>query len=81
MPAAAAVDEAHRLLAEGFHAAKIRVGRPDARDDLAVVRAVRKAVGDDVTLMCDYNQALTVSEAIRRGEMLDDEGLSWIEEP
>jgi mandelate racemase len=80
MPAAA-VDEAHRLLAEGFHAAKIRVGRPDAREDLAVVRAVRKAVGDDVTLMCDYNQALTVSEAIRRGEMLDDEGLSWIEEP
>ncbi len=81
MPAGAAVEEAHKLLAEGFHAAKIRVGRPEARDDLAVVRAVRKAVGDDVTLMCDYNQALTVTEAIRRGEMLDDEGLTWIEEP
>ncbi|MBR0790401.1 mandelate racemase [Bradyrhizobium manausense] len=81
MPAGAAVEEAHKLLAEGFHAAKIRLGRPDARDDLAVVRAVRKAVGDEVTLMCDYNQALTVTEAIRRGEMLDDEGLSWIEEP
>lgn len=81
MPASAAVDEAHRLLAEGFHAAKIRVGRPDARDDLNVVRAVRKAVGDDVTLMCDYNQALSVTEAIRRGQMLDDEGLLWIEEP
>ena len=81
MPVAAAVDEAHKLLAEGFRAAKIRVGRPDAREDLAVVRAVRKAVGDDVTLMCDYNQALTVTDAIRRGEMLDDEGLTWIEEP
>ena len=81
MPASAAVDEAHRLLAEGFHAAKIRVGRPDARDDLNVVRAVRKAVGDDVTLMCDYNQALSVTEAIRRGQMLDEEGLLWIEEP
>jgi mandelate racemase len=81
MPAGAAVDEAHELLAEGFHAAKIRVGRPDAREDLNVVRAVRKAVGDRVTLMCDYNQALTVAEAIRRAEMLDDEGLLWIEEP
>ena len=81
MPAGAAVEEAHKLLAEGFQAAKIRVGRPDAREDLAVVRAVRKAVGDQVTLMCDYNQALTVTEAIRRGEMLDDEGLTWIEEP
>jgi mandelate racemase len=81
MPAAAAVDEAHKLLSEGFHAAKIRVGRPDAREDLAVVRAVRKAVGDKVTLMCDYNQALTVTDAIHRGRMLDGEGLSWIEEP
>jgi mandelate racemase len=81
MPAAAAVDEAHKLLAEGFSAAKIRLGRPDAREDLDVVRAVRKAVGDGVTLMCDFNQALSVAEAIRRGEMLDDEGLLWIEEP
>ena len=81
MSVGAAEDDAHRLLAEGFQAAKIRVGRPDAREDLAVVRAIRKAVGDNVTLMCDYNQALTVTDAIRRGEMLDDEGLSWIEEP
>jgi len=81
MPAGAAVEEAQKLLAEGFHAVKIRVGRPDARDDLNVVRAVREAVGDGVTLMCDYNQALTVAEAVRRGRMLDDEGLLWIEEP
>ena len=31
--------------------------------------------------MADYNQALTVTEAIRRGQALDDEGLYWIEEP
>jgi mandelate racemase len=81
MPAGPAVEEAHKLLAEGFHAVKIRVGRPDAKADLDVVRAVRKAVGDGVTLMCDYNQALTVTDAVRRGHMLDDEGLLWIEEP
>ena len=81
MPAEAAADEAQKLLAEGFSAVKIRVGRPDAQEDLAVVRAVRKAVGDPVTLMCDYNQALTVAEAIRRGTMLDGEGLLWNEEP
>jgi mandelate racemase len=81
MPAAAAADEAQKLLAEGFEAVKIRVGRPDAREDLDAVRAVRKAVGDRVTLMCDYNQALTVAEAVRRGTMLDGEGLLWIEEP
>ena len=31
--------------------------------------------------MSDYNQRLSVNEAILRGRMLDDEGLYWIEEP
>ena len=81
MPPSEVAKEAELLIGEGFSAAKIRVGRPDAKDDIAAVRAVRKAVGDDITLMCDFNQALSVNEAIRRGRMLDDEGLYWIEEP
>ena len=81
MPVTKVADEAHKLLDEGFHAVKIRVGRADATDDLKAVRAVRKAVGDSVTLMCDYNQSLTVNDALRRCHMLDDEGLLWIEEP
>jgi mandelate racemase len=31
--------------------------------------------------MSDFNQRLSVNEAILRGRMLDDEGLYWIEEP
>lgn len=81
MPPDQVGDEAVKLLGEGFRAAKIRLGRPDAADDLKAVRALRKAVGDTVALMCDFNQALTVNEAIRRCRMLDDEGLVWIEEP
>jgi mandelate racemase len=52
-----------------------------AEQDLAVVRAVRRRLPDNVALMVDYNQALTVTEAIRRGQALDGEGLFWIEEP
>ncbi len=81
MPVAKLADEALALIDEGFDALKIRLGRPDARDDLKAVRAVRKAVGEQVALMSDFNQALSVHEAIRRGLMLDDEGLVWIEEP
>jgi len=81
MPAEAAAEEALKLIGEGFQATKIRIGRADANDDLKTVRAVRKAVGDGVTLMSDYNQSLTVTEAIRRCHMLDGEGLHWIEEP
>lgn len=74
--------EAKQLLGEGFDAVKLRLGRPEAADDLAAVRAVKKAIGPKVTLMVDFNQALSVNEAIRRGRMLDAEGgLLWIEEP
>lgn len=82
MPVARVAKEAEQLLAEGFNAVKMRLGRESARQDLAAVRAVKKAIGPDVTLMADFNQGLTVSEAISRGKMLDDEGgLTWIEEP
>lgn len=75
-------DEAEQLLAEGnFNALKIRIGRPDFKQDLAAVRNVKKRIGDDVLLMSDFNQSLTVNEAILRGRALDDEGLYWIEEP
>ncbi|UCE30367.1 MAG: mandelate racemase [Burkholderiales bacterium] len=82
MPLRALAREAEQLVGEGFSAVKLRLGRPDPADDLKAVRAVRKAIGPGVTLMVDYNQGLTVNDAILRGRMLDDEGgLYWIEEP
>ncbi|HYJ19039.1 MAG TPA: enolase C-terminal domain-like protein [Burkholderiales bacterium] len=75
-------DEAAQLLSEGnFSALKLRIGRPDFKLDLAAVRNVKKRIGDDVMLMTDFNQSQTVNEAIRRSQILDDEGLYWIEEP
>ncbi len=76
------VKEAAELVAEGFRAVKLRLGRPQARDDLQALRAVKKQLGPDVLLMVDFNQGLSVAEAIRRGHMIDDEGgVYWIEEP
>lgn len=74
-------DEAEALLEGGFRAVKLRLGRAAARDDLAAVRAVRSRLPDEIAVMADYNQALTVTEAIARGQALDGEGLTWIEEP
>ncbi len=82
MPIKALVTEAEELVAEGFRAVKVRMGRAEARDDLEALRAVKKAIGSDVGLMVDFNQALTVAEALRRGRMIDNEGgVYWIEEP
>src|SRR6201999_827157 len=77
-----AAEEALELLAEGgFTALKVRVGRDRAADDIAAVRQVRAAVGDEVTLVADYNQGLDLGEALLRCRALDGEGLAWIEEP
>lgn len=78
---AAAADEAEALVAEGFQAVKMRLGRPTGAADLAAVRAVRARLGDEIALMADFNQALSLAEARRRGRALDGEGLCWIEEP
>ena len=74
--------EARALLDGGFRAIKLRMGRASAREDLQALKAVKKEIGPDVTLMVDFNQGLSVAEAIRRGHMIDEEGgVLWIEEP
>ncbi len=65
----------------GFKGVKAKIGYPDASEDVEVVRAMRRAVGDGVALMVDYNQSLSPVDAIARGQRLDDEHLAWIEEP
>jgi mandelate racemase len=75
-------EEAEALLAGGgFRAVKLRLGYPTLAEDIAAVRAARKAIGDDVALMVDYNQALTRNDAMVRGRALDDENIFWLEEP
>jgi len=73
--------EAGKLLQRGFRAVKLRLGYPTLAEDVAAVHAVRKRIGDNVRLMVDYNQALTVDEALARGRALDGEGIYWLEEP
>jgi mandelate racemase len=65
----------------GFTGLKLRLGRDRVRDDLATLEAVRKAVGEDMQLMVDFNQGLHLGEALQRCHAIDDFGLAWIEEP
>jgi mandelate racemase len=74
-------DEAELLLSGGFKAVKLRLGYPTLREDITTLHAVRKRLGDGVAVMVDYNQALTVADALARGRALDEEGVYWLEEP
>lgn len=78
----ALADEAETFLGMGgFRAVKLRLGYPTLGEDIAAVHAVRKRIGADVTLMVDYNQALSLEEAFERGRALDGEDVCWLEEP
>jgi len=76
-----AAEEALELVAPGFGAVKVRLSYPTVNTDVEVVRAVKASIGEDVALMSDYNQSLSVAEAGRRAAALEGEGLYWIEEP
>ena len=72
--------EAAGYVAQGFRAVKMKVGLGVAADT-ANIRAVRAAIGSDVTLMADANHAYDPKEAIRLGRVLEEYGAYWFEEP
>lgn len=83
--------DAQQLVEEGFRAVKIRIKPHRLDDGVAVVAAVRTAVGDRLKLIVDFNQwwrtpgdidrGLGPADARRAIERLRDHGVLWIEEP
>jgi len=51
------------------------------RKDIAVCEAVRKAVGDDYTLMLDSMYSYNYMEALRVGRAIEEFGYYWFEDP
>src|SRR5262249_32414262 len=80
-PAALAAEALELRDEGGFTGLKLRMGRPKLSDDLRALDTVRKALGDDVQLMVDFNQGLDLADALQRCHAIDDRGLAWIEEP
>lgn len=69
--------------AEGFSALKAKVGTGTARQDVARVKAIREAVGPDVTIRLDANQGWTPREAVRAIHGLEEADLDieLVEQP
>ena len=66
--------------AQGYRAWKLKVGFGAAKD-IANLAALRDALGDGATIMCDANQAWTPDEAPARIAELAPYRPHWIEEP
>ncbi|HEX9269504.1 MAG TPA: mandelate racemase/muconate lactonizing enzyme family protein [Candidatus Limnocylindria bacterium] len=80
MDVATVIERSERSLAGGMGGIKLKVGG-EARDDIARVEALRRALGDGVAIMVDANQAWDRATAKRVGRRLGEYGLTWIEEP
>lgn len=75
------VDTAVCAMEAGYRGFKMKVGGHDWRQDVMRVAAVRSAVGDQLPLMVDANQAWSRKDALRVGNALEEFDLAWIEEP
>ena len=73
--------EAELLAEEGVRAIKVKVG-VDPERDIRVVRAVRRAAGEQVEICIDANEGWkTPGEAIRVVRALADVRLKYVEQP
>ena len=88
----ASAENALRMREEGFTGIKLRVRFPTVEEDVAVVRAVREAVGVSMAVMVDANQGWRVhgfgpypewdlERAAETAARLEDLDLTWLEEP
>jgi L-alanine-DL-glutamate epimerase-like enolase superfamily enzyme len=85
-PLPALIDELKDYIAQGYTGVKLRIGKEDPVEDIAIVREVRKAIGDDIALMVDAGQCYTdfpwdYHTALRVCKKLEDCDLFWLEEP
>jgi L-alanine-DL-glutamate epimerase-like enolase superfamily enzyme len=73
-------EEAARFKGEGWTAYKIHPPT-DPDTDIAVCRAVRRAVGDGFTVMLDGSWAYDYPAALRVGEAIEALSYHWYEDP
>ena len=59
-------NSAERWARLGFRGVKAKIGYPTVTEDIAVIRAIRKAAGEEMAIMVDYNQCLSPAEAVEQ---------------
>jgi D-galactarolactone cycloisomerase len=65
---------------EGHRAFKLKIGF-GKEIDVRNLANMREAIGNDAKLMCDANQALSLTAAIALSREIAPSNLSWLEEP
>jgi len=74
------INEVSTSLEKGYRAIKLRVG-DSVQKDMERMRAVRKAVGDELAILTDANIGYEVEDVRRVMPAMDELGVGWLEEP
>jgi D-galactarolactone cycloisomerase len=74
-------DEARGYVAQGFSAMKMKIGFFPPEEDIALVGAIREAIGPDIRLAVDANHAYNAYTAIQVGRAIEPNRIAWFEEP
>lgn len=77
----AVIDEMRGYVEQGYKAVKMKCGCGDLDVDVARIRGVREAIGDDVKLMIDANSAFSLAEAEEAIRAFEPYDIFWFEEP
>jgi muconate cycloisomerase len=76
-----AVKEVTQVVSDGIRTIKIKIG-VDPDRDVAIVKAIRNAVGPDISLCVDANEGYTTpGQAIQTVRRMQDVGLIYVEQP
>jgi L-alanine-DL-glutamate epimerase-like enolase superfamily enzyme len=76
-----AITLAESFVEDGFTAVKVKVGDPDFRKDIDLVREIRSALGDDIEIMLDANGAYDTLTALKFAQGVAPFDIFWFEEP
>jgi len=76
------IAEGRRLLAQGRHNSfKLKIGAKPLMEDIRHTLAIRQALGDNVSLRVDVNQAWDTTTALQGMTALQDMGIDLVEQP
>lgn len=78
------VREQAAMVKRGFSRVKMKVGKDFGqaeREDLERLAAVRQALGEDIAIYIDANNAYYAKQAIRLAERFSEYHIGWFEEP
>ncbi len=78
------VEEQLRYVERGMTRVKMKVGKDfgsSTDEDVQRLRAVRKAVGDEVVIYIDVNNGYTAKQAIGMARRFEEFDVGWYEEP